>query len=102
MNSLRYLLNTNILFDLVKHPQGIVTQKIAGLSAEQQHGLFTSAIVACELRYGVEKRGSKVLAERVEDLLRVIEVLPLPVESDRHYGVIRVELEKKENHHRRE
>jgi hypothetical protein len=50
----------------------------------------------------VEKRGSKVLAERVEDLLRVIEVLPLPVESDRHYGVIRVELEKKENHHRRE
>jgi tRNA(fMet)-specific endonuclease VapC len=87
------LLDTNILSDLVKNPQGRVAQRIAGLSAEQQKDLFTSAIVACELRYGVEKRGSRILAERVEELLRAIEVLPFPVESDRHYGRIRVELE---------
>ena len=95
MSSRRYLLDTNIISDLLKHPQGTVAQKIASLSAEQREGLFTSAIVACELRYGVEKRGSRILARRVEELLQVIEVVPLPIETDRHYGRIRAELEKK-------
>ena len=95
MSSRRYLLDTNIISDLLKHPQGTVAQKIASLSAEQREGLSTSAIVACELRYGVEKRGSRILARRVEELLQVIEVVPLPIETDRHYGRIRAELEKK-------
>jgi tRNA(fMet)-specific endonuclease VapC len=95
LSSLLYLLDTNILSELVKHPQGSVSNKIAGLSADQREGLFTSVIVACELRYGVEKRRSEILARRVEDLLKVIEVLPLPVEADRHYGRVRADLEAK-------
>lgn len=95
MSSHRYLLDTNILSDLVKHPQGSVAGKIASLSAEQRRGLFTSMIVASELRYGVEKRGSEILAQRIEELLRVIEVLPPPVQADRYYGKLRADLERK-------
>jgi tRNA(fMet)-specific endonuclease VapC len=94
LNASHYLLDTNILSDLVKHPQGRVAEKVASLPARQREGLFTSVIVASELRYGVEKRGSNILAQRVEELLQVIEVHPLPIHADRHYARIRADLER--------
>jgi tRNA(fMet)-specific endonuclease VapC len=54
----------------------------------------TSIIVAAELRFGVEKRGSRKLATRVADALDVLEVLPLESPADTVYGVIRASLER--------
>lgn len=88
------MLDTNILSDLVKHPGGIVAQKIKQLSSEQRERLCTSVIVAAELHYGVEKRGSMILSERINELLNAIEVLPLPIQVDRLYGKLRASLEK--------
>ena len=83
---LRFLLDTNILSDLIRHPQGEVARRLA---ARGEDSVCTSTIVACELRYGAEKSGSKRLSERVDLVLSALEVLPLEAPADRHYGTIR-------------
>ena len=90
----QYLLDTNILSDLLKNPQGKAARKISSLPAVERDALATSIIVAAELRYGVAKSDSSILAARVEQLLDAIQILPLPPDADRHYGRIRIELEK--------
>ncbi len=59
----RYLLDTNILSDLVKHPMGTIFTKIKSVGEDE---ICTSIIVACELRFGAEKSGSSRIKERVE------------------------------------
>lgn len=90
----RYLLDTNILSDLLKNPQGKAAQKISSLPPEERDLLATSIIVAAELRYGVAKSGSSILAERVDQLLEAVDGLPLEPKADVHYGRIRVQLER--------
>lgn len=82
----RYLLDTNILSDLVKNPQGEAAQRVASTG---EGSVCTSIVVAAELRYGAEKKGSSKRAERVELLLSALDVLPLESPADRHYGQIR-------------
>lgn len=84
--ALRYLLDTNILSDLVRRPQGPAARCIAEIG---EASICTSIIVAAELRYGAEKSGSKPLCERVDLLLSALEILPLEVPADRVYGAIR-------------
>lgn len=86
-----YLLDTNILSDLIKHPAGTVARHIATVGEDT---ICTSIVVACELRYGGMKKGSLALSEKIEQLLSVIDVLPMEVDADREYGVIRSSLEK--------
>ena len=71
----RYLLDTNILSDLIKHPDGTVAQKIAVAGIEQL--CCTSLVVACELRYGACKKSSPKLTAKVEQLLDILPVLSL-------------------------
>jgi len=87
----QYLLDTNILSHLIKQPQSTVTQKILALEPDS---LCTSIIVACELHYGVEKKGSVQLAAKVELLLNEIDILPLEISAIQHYAVLRALLEK--------
>ena len=91
-SSYRYLLDTNIVSELVRNPQGAVTRRIARVGDDR---VCTSIIVACELRYGAEKRGSIRLSEQLEQILSVLPVLPLDREADRHYGKIRADLERR-------
>ncbi len=95
MSAARYLLDTNIVSDLVKRPQGPVAEKIGRLSSEERNQLCTSIIVAAELRYGFAKKGATKLGQRIEKLLEMVDVLPFDVEADKHYGRIRVELERR-------
>jgi tRNA(fMet)-specific endonuclease VapC len=87
-----FLLDTNILSDLIRNPHGRAAQRLAEVAGET---VFTSIVVACELRYGAEKRASPVLTQRVNALLDCIPVLPLDAEADRHYAEIRTALESK-------
>lgn len=84
--ALRYLLDTNIVSDLVRRPGGAVAQRIARVG---EHGVCTSIVVAAELRYGAARSGSPRLSDRVEQVLSALEVLPLEAPADRHYAVIR-------------
>ena len=86
----RYMLDTNIISDLVKNPQGRAAKRIAKVGEDN---ICTSIIVAAELRYGCAKSGSKRLRKAVEDLLSEIPVLPFDVPADAEYGGIRSALE---------
>ena len=85
-----YMLDTNIISDLIKNPQGRAAKRIAKVGGDN---ICTSIIVAAELRYGCAKSGSKRLLKAVEDLLGEISVLPFDVPADAKYGGIRSELE---------
>jgi tRNA(fMet)-specific endonuclease VapC len=86
-----YLLDTNIVSELVKRPQGTVATRIAQLDEGQ---VCTSIIVAAELRYGAAKRGSAKLAAQLEAILSAPPVLPLETPADRCYGDLRAALER--------
>ena len=83
---LRYLLDTNILSDLIRQPQGNIAQRI---SSAGEDTVCTSVIVAAELRYGAEQSGSSQLADRVDLILSALDIQALEPPADRHYGKIR-------------
>ncbi len=92
MAEFRYLLDTNILSDLLRNPSGRVAQRVASSGVAT---ICTSIIVACELRFGAAKKGSTRLSERIESLLESLEVFPLDKESDRRYAEIRLHLDQR-------
>ncbi len=88
---MRYLLDTNIVSDLVRNPQGRVAQKIRRIG--ERH-VCTSIIVAAELRYGAAKKQSPRLTGQLEAVLGALEVVPFEVPADATYGSLRTRLEK--------
>jgi tRNA(fMet)-specific endonuclease VapC len=90
VNPLRYLLDTNILSDLVRHPSGIVRDRIA---AAGEDSVCASIVVAAELRFGAAKKHSKRLTRQVEAILSALPILPLESPVDKHYAEIRAALE---------
>lgn len=88
-DSLRYLLDTNILSAIVKQPASPLAQRLAALGGET---FCTSIVVASKLRYGAYRKGSTKLTAQVETILAGIDILPLEEPVDHHYGSIRAEL----------
>jgi len=88
---MRYLLDTNIVSDLVRNPQGKVAQHIRKVGEAQ---VFTSIIVAAELRYGAAKSRSPRLSAQLEAVLGALEVLPFETPADAAYGLLRTRLEQ--------
>ena len=85
-----YLLDTNILSDLVRNPQGRIAGHIARVGED---AICTSIIVAAELRFGAAKRGSERLARQLERILSVLDVQPFDALADAAYGQLRAHLE---------
>ena len=75
----RYLLDTNVISDFIRNPQGKAAKRIAKVGEDR---ICTSIIVAAELRYGCAKRGSKTLTKAVEDMLAELDVLPFDGPAD--------------------
>lgn len=88
---MRYLLDTNIVSDLVRHPRGKISDRI---SVVGEADVCTSIIVAAELRYGSAKKNSSQLAAQLNTILGAIEVLALEAPVDAIYGMIRAALER--------
>lgn len=84
--ALRYLLDTNMLSDLIRHPQGPVANRIASAG---ENTVCTGIVVAAELRYGAEKSSSQEIADRVDLVLNAFTILPLEPPADRIYAQIR-------------
>lgn len=85
-----YLLDTNIISDIIRNPSGQAARRIEQVG---YRNIFTSIIVAAELRYGCAKKGSPKLLAKVESVLETIPILPLDMPADTEYGGIRAELE---------
>ena len=86
-----YLLDTNIVSDLIRNPQGVIAARIAELG---EAGIVTSIVVAGELRFGAIRRGSKRLTDQLDRVLAVLPVLALDGSTDLHYGRLRADLER--------
>src|SRR5258708_29529709 len=88
---MRYLLDTNIVSDLVRNPQGKVARHLRTVG--EKH-VCTSIIVAAELRYGADKKGSPRLSSQLDAVLGALEVLPFEAPADTSYGLLRTRLEQ--------
>lgn len=91
MGDFRYLLDSNSMSDLIRHPGGKVARRFAVVG---EPVVCTSIVVACELRFGAAKKGSSELSIRIDQLLASFNVLPLDREADRHYAEIRTHLSR--------
>lgn len=88
---MRYLLDANILSDLMRHPNGRIADRIARTGADK---ICTSIIVVAELRYGIAKVNSQRLAAQLAAILEGIELLAFETPADASYGQLRARLER--------
>lgn len=87
---MRHLLDTNIVSDLVRNPQGRSAARIAEIGDD---AVCTSVIVAAELRFGAAKKGSPRLASQLERILGGLQIAPFEEPADAAYARLRVQLE---------
>lgn len=90
MSGPRFLLDTNIVSNLIRHPSGMVAQQIGRVGSR---GIATSIISVAELRYGCAKRGSARLTRQVEAVLEAIDIVPFEAPAEIAYGRIRAQLQ---------
>jgi tRNA(fMet)-specific endonuclease VapC len=87
---MRYLLDTNVLSELMRHPNGRIAERIRAVGEDQ---VCTSIIVAAELRYGIARKASPRLVAALETVLSRLPILALEPPADQTYGNLRSELE---------
>jgi tRNA(fMet)-specific endonuclease VapC len=87
----RYLLDTNILSAMLRSPDGDLIERIRGLDDAV---VFTSIIVAAELRFGAVRKASTNLTSRILGLLESMLVEPLKAPAEETYATIRAHLER--------
>lgn len=83
------MLDTHIVSDLVRNPQGRVAGRIAGVGAD---AVCVSIVTAAELRYGCARKGSARLTAQVEAILGAMNVLAFDAPADTAYAAIRAGL----------
>ena len=90
--AVRYLLDTNICIYIAKHNPPAVRARFAAHAAD---ALAMSVITMGELQHGAEKSQvrDRSLAT-LQQLVAVIQVMPLTEAAGRHYGEIRSALER--------
>jgi tRNA(fMet)-specific endonuclease VapC len=86
----RYLLDTNIISDLVRHPRGRVAERLAEVGEEN---VCTSIIVAAEIRFGNLKKRSAKLARQLKKICVAIDILPFDHAAANSYAIVRWQLE---------
>ncbi|MFN3636310.1 MAG: type II toxin-antitoxin system VapC family toxin [Rhizobium rhizophilum] len=91
MNTPRYMLDTNVVSDVIRNPHGAAAAMVERAGDEQ---ISISAIVASELRFGVLKRNSERLTLLVEAILDRISILPYEDKEALHFAQIRHDLER--------
>ena len=92
MENHRYLLDTNILSHLIRHPSGPVFNYLESILPATA---CTSIIVSAEIHYGLCKGASDKLRTQAEKVLDVMDILPLEKPVDTYYGEIRALLNRK-------
>jgi tRNA(fMet)-specific endonuclease VapC len=86
-----FLLDTNILSDLVRNPRGQIFDRIKEV---KEQNICTSIVVAAELRYGAAKKASSRLTMQLDAVLHAMDVLAFEQPADAVYGELRTRLER--------
>ncbi|ACM36060.1 MULTISPECIES: type II toxin-antitoxin system VapC family toxin [Rhizobium/Agrobacterium group] len=91
MITARYMLDTNIISDVVRNPMGRAADVMHGLNRDD---ICLSSIVLSEILFGIQRKGSERLTRLVEGVLERIAVIAYDDLAGRHYAEIRTALEK--------
>ncbi|MCF1434387.1 PIN domain-containing protein [Agrobacterium vitis] len=91
MITARYMLDTNIISDVVRNPMGRAADVMHGLNRDD---ICLSSIVLSEILFGIQRKGSERLTRLVEGVLERIAVIAYDDLAGRHYAEIRTTLEK--------
>jgi tRNA(fMet)-specific endonuclease VapC len=86
----RFLLDTSIISHSIRDPRGPIFERIWQVGEER---VYTSVVVAAELRFGAEKLRSTRLTAEIERRLARMPVEPFAEPCDRIYAEIRAKLE---------
>lgn len=86
-----YLLDTNILSDLIKDQSGKAAQRVREVGAD---AVATSIFCASELIFGAEKKGSDKLTARVAQLLSMMNIIDYEQPMMSTYAKVRTRLER--------
>ena len=91
-----YLLDTNIISDMMRNPRGRANLQLEVRIAQSKSRLrvCTSVVVDCEVRYGLRRKASLKLDQAYTNLLQIVEVLPLDALATPHYASLRARLEQ--------
>jgi tRNA(fMet)-specific endonuclease VapC len=84
------MLDTNIVSELARRPQGAVARKIAQAGSDR---ICVSVICAAELRYGCAKKGSPKLTAQIDAILGSVQIPAFDAPADVEYGRLRASLE---------
>ena len=88
---MRYLLDTNILSELLRHPTGRIRRK---LDSAPEGSIYTSMLVACEMLFGAKRAGRATLQTDVKRVLASLPVSDVPATAATHYANVAVSLER--------
>ncbi|MES2944529.1 MAG: PIN domain-containing protein [Pseudomonadota bacterium] len=89
-----YLLDTNILSDMMRNPEGLAAQHFSeALKNKPSARLCTSVVVQCELLFGIRRRTHPRWVTHYERVLESVDVLPLEPDMCVHYAALRSVLE---------
>ncbi len=90
-----YLLDTNVISELMRQPQGPLAARYrARLLDPAPCQMVTSIVVQCELLYGLSKRPSPRLQRAYDLQLAQLPVVALDSEAAQHYAQLRCSLEQ--------
>lgn len=89
-----WLLDTNILSNVIKQPDGVVGQRLRVLSEQFPGAMVTSVVVECELSFGALRVNSAALTGKIFNLLQLIPALALNPDVVSHYATTRAHLER--------
>ncbi len=87
-----WLLDTNVISQAARNPNGAAAQRIAAAEADR---LVTSVVVAAELRFGYLRVGSQRIRDATEALVGSFEVLDWGEACTWTYGQLRADLERR-------
>jgi tRNA(fMet)-specific endonuclease VapC len=90
-----YLLDTNILSDMMRNPEGIAAQQFHKVLAVDDGGIVcTSVIVQYELLFGLRRQTHPRWMTHYLRLMDSVIVKPLEPQTARHYADLRTQLEQ--------
>lgn len=88
---MKYLLDTNVMSELMRGPANRVTSAIAKVG---ENAVCTSIVVVSELKFGAAKKRSANLTANLEKVLDTILIEDFKAPADAAYAELRATLEK--------
>ena len=89
-----YFFDTNIISHMMRETMGLAAQRyIAAAKANTSTKMATSVIVQCELEFGLVRRPNQRLRAAYDNIVPLLEVMPLTELVTAHYAQLRTQLE---------